>query len=745
MTISRNGSDGSVTEPEDAAFKFEDFEVRPGAWQLLKAGVPVPIEPKAFRVLVYLLRNRGRLVTKEELLSAVWEDAAVTDNSLTRSIASLRRQLGDDAREPRFIVTMHTSGYRFVFPVATSADAVDRPNDSVPSVGGDGPQSITSKPMVRWILGAVAAAGVIAVAWIGYRAARGHKEPARISTSDGQAPAGPFRVVQLTNLNGAISWPAFSPDGKQIAFIWDAGEHPSRGDLYVQFVGGQDQPLRLTHTRSEYVDAPTWLPNGREVSFPRCDDHGGAVYVVSALGGPERRITDIACPAGAVPPVSWTPDGKTLVLADTCVSGGGRGLVVFSMDTGAKHCLLAVKKDEEVADSGAVLSPDGKTVAFVWAKSDELVDLYTVPLAGGAPTRLTTDGKAVDEEFSPMWTADGKFLVFNSTRSGPERTWRIPAGGGEIEAETTYPGVGALSPDGSRLVYPGPSSFMGSSVWRIELSDESGTVMRKKQLFPDSSLDYAPQPSPDGREVVFESERSGHDEIWKSNADGSDLRKLTSLDGTAGSPRWSADGKWIAFDHLPEHRNYRQMFVMDAEGRNLHLIVTGDYNNGVASWSKDGRTIYFESDRTGSLQIWRHDIATGRETQVTHDGGFAAFESFDGKTLYFSKLSGGGIWSIPVNGGEVQHVTDAPHFGYWGEFAITENGIYLVDSDTDPGPSLMYYSFQTRQLKQILNLNESSQKAIPWSANFGASRDGRVVFVVLGTFRRSLVMAENLR
>jgi len=178
--------------------------------------------------------------------------------------------------------------------------------------------------------------------------------------------------------------------------------------------------------------------------------------------------------------------------------------------------------------------------------------------------------------------------------------------------------------------------------------------------------------------------------------------------------------------------------------RNLHRVVPGNDNNGPESWSHDGKAIYFASDRTGSFQIWRKELASGRETQLTHDGGLTGLESTDGKTLYFSKLSGGGIWAIPVTGGTPHLVTDALHFGYWGEFAVTENGIYLVDSDTDPGPALMYYSFRTNQLKRILNLNGPPQKAIPWGANLGASRDGRTVLVVLATFRSSSVMAEDL-
>ena len=326
-----------------------------------------------------------------------------------------------------------------------------------------------------------------------------------------------------------------------------ANHHPGKGDLYVQLVGGQ-LPLRLTHTRSEYMNPPTWSPDGREIAFGRCDDNGGAVWVVPALGGPERKITDVSCPYGFIAPISWTSDGRYLVLADSCVAKGPIGIVVFSMETGVKRCLVDLLKGEGLGDTGPLLSPDQQMVAFVRWLTSGTSDLYAVPLAGGTPHRLTSDNKTVG---AFMWTAAGQYISFNSTRSGPERTWRVPAAGGAIEAETNYPSIGALSRDGTRLAYPGSSTFDASSLWRAEISREGGVAKDPRQLLPDSSYDYSPQPSPDGRQIVFESERSGSDQIWKCNADGSNPFQLTSLGGNSGSPRWSPDGKWIAFDHRP--------------------------------------------------------------------------------------------------------------------------------------------------------------------------------------------------
>jgi eukaryotic-like serine/threonine-protein kinase len=98
-------------------FNFADVEVREREFALVKAGEVLPVEPKAFRVLLILLRNPKKLITKEELLNAVWGDAAVTENSLTRSIALLRRLLGDETRNPRYIETVATVGYRFICKV----------------------------------------------------------------------------------------------------------------------------------------------------------------------------------------------------------------------------------------------------------------------------------------------------------------------------------------------------------------------------------------------------------------------------------------------------------------------------------------------------------------------------------------------------------------------------------------------------------------------------------------------------
>lgn len=759
-----------MIEHKPFVFTFADVEVREREYCIVKAGEVLPVEPKAFRVLVFLLRSPHRLITKDELLDAVWNDCAVSENSLTRSIALLRRLLGDDTREARYIATVPTVGYRFLcdvkavedgFPGVSAADQHHPVNDNelesldgTPSVQSNsqrpqGQTAVAEKVEVeqlseegrsrsgRLLVPRLVAASLVflVIAFPLYRTLSNRN--ARTGRQVQRAASSRMRIVPLTNLPGWVDSPAFSPDGEKIAFIWN-GENPVMGDLYVQLVGGE-RPLRLTHTSSGYICCADWSPDGREIAFGRCDDHGGAVFTIPALGGSERKLTDVICPHGDAGYPKWIADGRSLLLADSCAPEGPRGLVVFSRETGKKRCLTAPQLYSEVGDSEPTLSPDGRTVAFLRNTTLGPAKIYTIALSGGNPRQVSPDGWAV---INPMWSSDGQHIIFNADLTGLNRVWRVPATGGAAEPETVYPATGVLSRDGRRLAYVEPPLFWQGRAWvisRVELSKSGGQVLSQNQILASDGLNQSAQPSPDGRQIAFQSSRTGRPEIWRSDADGSDLLQLTSFDsGFSGTPRWSPDGKWIAFDHHNE--THSQIYLIDSEGRNMHAVTSGNYEDMVPAWSRAGTAVYFASNRTGSLQVWRRELATGRETQVTHHGGFAAFESYDAKTLYFSRFEGGGIWSMPAGGGEEQQVTDALHKGYWGHFAVTDAGLYLLNSEAAPKPTLMFYNFQMHLLTTVLQLEGPS----PGAPNLAASRDGQTLWSTQQPARHSSVaMAEN--
>ena len=143
-----------MTVSKSFVFRFGDVEIREREFCLVKAGEVSPIEPKAFRVLLFLLHNPQKLITKEELLDAVWADASVTESSLTRSIAKLRRALGDDIREPRYIATVATVGYRFIAKVEVSEEpsGVRENTEKPPGLSGAGKKVQSRRQLRGWAL-----------------------------------------------------------------------------------------------------------------------------------------------------------------------------------------------------------------------------------------------------------------------------------------------------------------------------------------------------------------------------------------------------------------------------------------------------------------------------------------------------------------------------------------------------------------------------------------------------------------
>jgi DNA-binding winged helix-turn-helix (wHTH) protein/Tol biopolymer transport system component len=494
-----------MMEHKSFVFTFADVKVREREFCIIRDGELLPVEPKAFRVLLFLLRNPHKLIPKDELLDAVWDDCTVSENSLTRSIALLRRLLGDDTHEPRYIATIPKVGYRFLCDVKVTEDGMiglSAAENSLPDVqdgvsaepDNHGDQSSVAgnrRSRDRILAGiGVALIAVLLTAFLLHRAVSS-RAPASVQTRFSKPTSSRRRVVQLTNLPGIYWHPVFSPNGEQIAFVWD-GENPMRGDLYVQLIGS-DRPLRLTHTRSGSVCCADWSPDGREIAFGRCDDNGGGVFIVPALGGPERKVTDVICPYGSAGNPQWTADGLSLVLADRCVPNGRLGIVVFSLQTGERRC-LHTPPSGDAGDVVPMLSPDQQTVAFLSSPTVGLAHLYAVSLSGKNLRQLTFDEGDGDIS-SQMWSADGKYIVFDVSDRG---LVRVPATGGALERETVYPYIGALSPDGRRLAHVEPAGgwHFWAVVWRMGLSSAGGRVVSEEKVLASTAENDGLQLSP---------------------------------------------------------------------------------------------------------------------------------------------------------------------------------------------------------------------------------------------------------
>ena len=424
-------------------------------------------------------------------------------------------------------------------------------------------------------------------------------------------PSSPMpSLTPLTSLPGIEQQPAVSPDGQQIAFSWN-GAQGDNFDIYIQHVAG-GTPLRLTTNVADDI-SPVWSPDGGRIAFVRQASSGGAVIVVPSLPGPERRLIDVALHAGMDRILDWSPDGQLLAIADRTATKECE-ISLLSVEGGEKR-ILASPPAGAICDNSPAFSPDGRTVVFVRWAGQAVGDLYDIPTLGGEAKRLTFDNR---QNRGPVWTPDGRSIVFSSECDGGQALWRIAATGGTPEKIMDARGF-SIIPGVSRQKNSQDSRFaleetvLDSNIWRVEASQSSGPRSLPKRFIASTRQDVWPQYSPDGTKIAFASDRSGSWEIWVSDSEGANAAQLTSFRGRhVGSPAWSPDSRRIAFDARPE--GSPDIYSVNAEGGLPRRLTTDPSEDTAPSWSNDGRWIYFASDRDGTQQVWK----------MLADGGYAA-------------------------------------------------------------------------------------------------------------------------
>jgi Tol biopolymer transport system component/DNA-binding winged helix-turn-helix (wHTH) protein len=739
-------------------FCIGDWHVHPQINCVQKGSASLHLEPKVMQVLVLLASHPGEVISKDRLLNTVWSGVFVGEDVLTRSISEIRRVLDDDARSPHVIQTIPKSGYRLIASVsfqsgtgmtgngnpvngrsetsvAEPVPPVEAPNSPLASTSLNGSAATVppheSGTATRRRRGSIVpwAAGVLIAAAAGFTWWHLRPRPGPATTN----PA--YTIVPFTSYPGSEGQAAFSPDGNQIAFVWN-GPRADNKDIYVKILG-TSTPLRLTTDSAEDV-GPAWSPDGRFIAFTRLSTSGNSIDIVPAIGGPERRLYTMTDPTSwEYGGLTWTNDGKHLIFPDRSSYDSPSTLFSLALDTLTRTRVTAPPASWD-GDWTPVMSPDGTRIAFIRSPEGSVRDVYVMDAAGGAPTRLTLDGKLV---VGLTWTADSQDVVFSSNREGEFALWKVPPTGGTIERvpvgeENSY--SPAISHKGNLLAYS-----HGTGKWdivRVDLKSSARKVLTD-QLLSSNEQDSAPEFSPDGTHIAFQSWRSGSQEIWICSSDGSGPVQLTSFGGAlTGSPHWSPDGRQIAFDSRPDGRAH--IFLATPDGGVPRPLTSGSYSDIVPSWSPDGKTIYFGSNRSGGYQIWKIAATGGTPQQLTTQGGMIALASPDGQWVYYSKSQRSGLWRIPVAGGTEQQVLKSPRDGFQGYWTLTKDGIYYLNS-SGAQSSIDFASYAAPERSVRVHVLDHEPTLL---SGLSISPDGRwLIYADMAEAGSNISLVENFR
>jgi eukaryotic-like serine/threonine-protein kinase len=544
-------------------------------------------------------------------------------------------------------------------------------------------------------------------------------------------PAPPIEFgqsIQVTSEPGLEVQPAISPDGRSVAY---AAGTSAETRIYVrQIAGGRATPLTDDSVASQA--SPYWSPDGTRILYL----DRGAAFSAPAAGGSARQEL-MAGNGSPVSSAAWAKDGQTIayVVADSlfirnpagvtrllarifdpalctwspsgeliaCTSGnggyltiGGRfgnlspsRIVVCRVSDGA----IATVTDSTSLNQSPVWSPDGRWLYYVSNRRGR-GDIYAARIAGnghasGDAMRLTTGLNAQSISLS----ADGSRFAY-TVYSAKANVWSLPlpanppvstAGATPLTTGSQVIEGVHLSRDAQWLVYD--SDLAGNSdIYRLSLTKAGSDPER---LTTDPADDFAPDLSPDGREIAFHSWRSGSRDIYVQPLDGRPLQRVTSSPEQELQPRWSPDGSALTYSEGLQSSSIRivRRGTDGAWQKSVRTLAGFD-----AAWSPDGRSLaYVTLNGGGSLFVAAADSGAPRIVVDAREPSNPAAESpdwsDDGRTLYFKSHDTKGnasIWSVPAAGGKPKlliRFDDPTRPSYRSQWAVRRGRAYFTIED----------------------------------------------------------------
>lgn len=552
-----------------------------------------------------------------------------------------------------------------------------------------------SKPLWPWAIGAVAIIGVAAFA---------------LRTKPAESVV--YKPTPLTSYPGSERQPALSPDGKQVAFVWN-GPNEDNFDIYVRRVGA-GEPLRLTTDKGSDSN-PVWSRDGDWIAFNRA----GSIYVIPALGGTERLIGR----GGGVS--AWTADNKWLLLNNT------HDLMLVNVETGdSKKVPIPINglKDRKSHFHFVSLSvtADAARIAVLTQDAIEGDQIFSAGLTQSG--EITGPGKTLfGSRYLSLptlaWAPDGKSILLAQGVGDSPRLFRL-ASDGSSQPELVA-GIGEdianISIAGDRLVYG--VSHADTDLWKMEIT--GGKIGPEHRFAVSSRAESAPRFSPDGSRIAFNSDRAGARDIWIVKADGTEPRQITrNFNAGGGRPHWSPDGTSILFGAAPV--TSRGVYRVRVDGGVPEQIGPPGATNPFHSL--DGKSLYLFFAPVGDgYQILRTD-RSGKgpaipipdylmRTQIAGAG-----DSPDGKWIWVTEDAGIEIGNLgrtarmlarlPVTGGEPQPI--AAHKGL-GAIAYGKDGVYFVERGSKKLQLCRYDDLK------IVDIAEFPDERLPILAGTGVS------------------------
>ena len=473
--------------------------------------------------------------------------------------------------------------------------------------------------------------------------------------------------------------------------------------------------------------------------------------LMPALGGPARRVASGEMWSISVegsPLLAWTPDSRNVLfttLRAGQLPGASYGLHRLALATGTVED-LGLANDTLDYDTSPAVSPDGRWLAFTrFTRTGRLNRVMLQRLKPG----FVPDGAAVpapdlapDIHHALHWSPAGDRLWFtNSTQLFEWTLSSSPLPVFTLGPRFTRSAMSiAVTATGARAVFVERSTDRDLLALQLDPSRHSA-LGEAAPVAQSTTVEYHPRISPDGKALAFVSDRSGAREVWLANRDGSEPRQLTRLGQLiVGFPRWSPDGRYIAF-HSAAPDEPRVIYRVDVESGATQRLFNGCCPGG---WSADGKSLYVTE--LGEINyVARVDVEKGTRERLVE--GETATESADGQFLLFARSRESGYFRWPLSAASGQAAAERLVVDYTtanganGGIAPVREGFYYIALADDATPrAIRFYDYASRATHDVA--------PVPPSVAIGltVSPDGtELVYAAAAAAEADIVVLDFLR
>jgi Tol biopolymer transport system component/DNA-binding winged helix-turn-helix (wHTH) protein len=679
-----------VAEAVDSSqiVRFGVFEVDLHSGELRRSGLKLKLTGQPFQVLVILLEHAGKVVTREELQKRLWPETFVdVDHNLNTAINRIREVLGDSAENPRFVETLPRRGYRFILPLngahsaamsssaavgAESVAAATARTYESAAVQREGRQTRSAASHYAVVAGALLVCAGLAIYFLTRSLPLPTVTNSAQLTSDGQAKT-------LTYANELI--PPLVSDGSRLYFVECAVGGTRLAQVSTE--GGETTSFPAGFRVRRVLDVS---PKRQELLALTYDgtQFETALMVLPLPAGAPHRVGDVLAHDA-----SWSPDGKQIVYAN------GHDLYVSKVDGSEPRKLVTTP------DGNAWWprwSSDGKLVRFTVLGPYESRRIWEVSADGSRAHPLFSGGNQASDECCGNWTPDGKYFVFQYE----DQLWAVRDAASFLKKpqERVRLTTGPMS-----MVAPLPGAN-GKRIFVVAKQPRGQLVRYDRntlQFVPflsgisSNGVDF----SKDGQWVTYVAFPEGT--LWRSKTDGSERLQLTLPPMKVALPRWSPDGKHIAFLGEGAGRPAK-LYIVSAEGGATTQAVPGDRNEGEASWSPDGNSLVFAPLfwLEGSTEIRFLDMKSGQVTTLPGSAGyFSARWSPDGRHIAALRANSQTLMLLDLKTQKWQELAKSAAYPNW-----SRDGSYIHFVDPYTNEAALYrVRISDRKVEQLATLN----------------------------------------